>query len=172
MSQTAVTDDALALASDLHQQVVQLTRAVHVLRANLTAHTPSGGQWSTYVLLSHLATGGPQRASALAESVFVDPSTISRQVDQLAKLGLVERRADPQDGRATLLAATEEGLELHRTMRARRDLLTAGLLAHWSADDVRTLTHLLSRFTGEITDNMPALLCSLGRTAPTSKDLS
>lgn len=167
MSQTTqpvLTDEALALAGELNQQVVQLTRAIHVMRTNLAAHSPAGVQWSTYVLLFHLATGGPRRAGALAESVCVDPSTISRQIDQLVKLGLVERRADPADGRATQLAATEAGIELHRTIRMRRDRVTAELLATWSPDDVRTLTDLMSRFTGEIAGNMPTLLTSLGAT--------
>lgn len=159
------TAETLALASDLNQQVVQLTRAVHVMRTQVAASSPAGVQWSTYVLLFHLATGGPRRAGALAESVYVDPSTISRQIDQLVKLGLVERRADPEDGRATLLAATEEGLVLHRTMRRRRDRATAQLLTSWSTDEVRTLAHLLSRFTADITDNMPMLLSTLASAA-------
>lgn len=166
----APTGEALALASDLNQQVVQLTRAVHVMRTQMSAHAPAGVQWSTYVLLFHLATGGPRRAGALAESVCVDPSTISRQIDQLVKLGLVERRADPQDGRATLLAATEDGVALHRTMRKRRDHVTAELLTAWSPDDVRALAHLLSRFTADVIDSMPALLSTLAGTTETTKD--
>ena len=162
-----VADEQLALAGELNQQVVQLTRAVHVMRTQLAAHTPSGVLWSTYVLLFHLVTGGPRRAGALAECVYVDPSTISRQIDQLVKLGLVERRADPDDGRATLLAATAAGVELHRRTRARRDRVTAELLADWSPDDVTTLTHLMARFTSEISENMTSLLGSLDPTTPT-----
>jgi hypothetical protein len=52
---------------------------------------------------------GPRRAGALADAVHSDPSTISRQIGHLVKLGYVERTADPEDGRATLLAATDEG---------------------------------------------------------------
>ena len=40
-----------------------------------------GVEWSTYVLLFHLIAGGPMRTKALAESVGVDPSTVSRQVE-------------------------------------------------------------------------------------------
>ena len=176
MTQTApdpvVSEEAIALAGELNQQVVLLTRAMHVMRTQLATHAPEGVQWSTYVLLFHLAVGGPRRSGALAESVCVDPSTISRQIDHLVKLGLVERRADPADGRATMLAATAEGLELHRRMRARRDRVTAGLLTSWSPSDVRTLTHLLSRFTGDMAEQVPLLLSSIaGKTATeTDKD--
>lgn len=162
-------DEATELAGELNQQVQQLTRAVHVMRTHLAATSPEGVQWSTYGLLFHLTTGGPRRAGALAECVYVDPSTVSRQVDQLVRLGLVERRADPDDGRATLLAATEAGMELHRRLRARRNRVTAALLSHWSPSDVRTLTELLGRFTTEMAENMPALLSAV--TAPGQIDV-
>jgi len=156
-----VTTIEIELAGALNQQVMHLTRAMHVMRTHLAATSPENVQWSTYGLLFHLTTGGPQRAGALAECVYVDPSTVSRQVDQLVRLGLVERRADPDDGRATLLAATEEGLALHRRMRTRRNKVTAELLADWSPSDVRTLTELLGRFTTEIAEHMPALLSAV-----------
>ena len=38
-----------------------------------------------------------------------DPSTVSRQVASLVKAGLVERQADPDDGRASILVPTELG---------------------------------------------------------------
>jgi DNA-binding MarR family transcriptional regulator len=161
MTETVIADE-IELAGELNQQVLQLTRAVHVMRTHLAATAPQGVQWSTYGLLFHLTTGGPRRAGALAECVFVDPSTVSRQVDQLVRLGLVERRADPDDGRATLLAATEAGLELHRRMRERRNRVTAEMLASWAPSDVRTLTELLGRFTTEMAEQMPALLSAVG----------
>ena len=49
---------------------------------------------------------GPMRAGALAECLQSDPSTVSRQVAALVKDGLLERRADPADGRASLLVLT------------------------------------------------------------------
>ena len=48
------------------------------------------------------------RAGALAECMQSDPSTVSRQVAALVKDGLLERRADPADGRASLLVLTEK----------------------------------------------------------------
>ena len=51
---------------------------------------------------------GPHRSNALAEAVHSDPSTVSRQIAALVKVGYVERRPDPADGRACLLAATDE----------------------------------------------------------------
>ena len=89
------------------------------------------------MLLFQLCKDGPQRSSALAATVCVDPSTVSRQIADLVDLGLVERRADPQDGRASLLAATEAGQERHRLLHERRDRAFAVMLADWSDEDVR-----------------------------------
>src|SRR6058998_3946011 len=80
-----------------------------------------GIEWASFALLAHLVTGGPRRSSALAELVFTDPSTVSRQVGQLVKDGYVERRADPDDGRVSVLAATDEGKAFFETRIAGRN---------------------------------------------------
>jgi DNA-binding MarR family transcriptional regulator len=94
----------------------------------------------------HLVKDGPQRSSVLAEAVHSDPSTVSRQVAQLVKLGLVERRPDPQDGRACLLAATAEGERVFERNRVQRIELLAEMLGDWSTSEQETLRDLLARF--------------------------
>jgi DNA-binding MarR family transcriptional regulator len=78
--------------------------------------------------------------------VHSDPSTISRQVAHLVRLGLVERMADPEDGRATLLTASQEGRRVFEENRRIRIERFAGMLADWSVDDRRKLAELLGRF--------------------------
>jgi DNA-binding MarR family transcriptional regulator len=78
--------------------------------------------------------------------VHSDPSTISRQIGHLVKLGYVERTADPDDGRATRLAATDEGRRILEFNRARRTASIAQLLESWSAADRTALADLLGRF--------------------------
>ncbi|MFD1051687.1 MarR family winged helix-turn-helix transcriptional regulator, partial [Kibdelosporangium lantanae] len=50
-------------------------------------------------LLAELSYRGEARVSDLAEQRFVDASVVSRQAAQLEKLGLIERRRAPEDGR-------------------------------------------------------------------------
>ena len=76
-----------------------------------------------------------------------DPSTVSRQVAHLVQLGLVERVADPADGRATLLVATDEGRRVFDENRQLRNRRIAGLISGWSDDDRQTFARLLTRFT-------------------------
>ena len=53
-------------------------------------------------------TQGPCASSAIADSFGIDKGAISRQVQHLVDLGLVDRTPDPADGRATLLSASDE----------------------------------------------------------------
>ena len=94
----------------LSAEVVRLMRASRMRsKAQIHAGHPTASSGPATMLLFHLCKDGPQRSSALAAAACVDPSTVSRQVADLVDLGLVERRADPHDGRATLLAATDRG---------------------------------------------------------------
>lgn len=99
-----------------------------------------------YHVLAYLNAEGPQRAGEIANAFHSDPSTISRQVSALVKAGLIERKADPGDGRASLLAATDEGVRVIETERRRRARVIASVLGGWSAEDREDLTALLARF--------------------------
>ena len=165
----AYEDPSLARAGALNQHILQLTRTMQTIKSSVAAHRNDGVSWSTYVLLFHLTTLGPLRTKELAESACVDPSTISRQVDQLVKLGHVERRADPDDGRATVLAPTEQGRETHCRMRTARDQMMAAVLAGWDPTDVDDLTSLLGRLTGDLSDALPRILQALTEGHPVTQ---
>ena len=81
---------------------------------------------------------GPQRLSDLGRHVLLSQPALSRLVDRLAERGLVERQADPADGRGVRLALTAAGRDLQRGIGRRhaRDVaraltarLTSGELA-------------------------------------------
>ena len=148
-------------ASALTEQVQLLTRSIHLLRSHVAAADAQSLPWSTYMLLFHLITGGPRRAGALAELACIDPSTASRQIDTLVRLGLVERQADPNDGRATVLVATQAGRDVKERMHRNRDTLMAELVADWPDEDVENLTRLLGRFNASLTDRMPSIIDEL-----------
>jgi DNA-binding MarR family transcriptional regulator len=146
---------------DLNHELLRLARTLHVMRTHLATHAPGGVPWSTYALLFPLVTEGPCRARALAETAHVDASTVSRQVDQLVRMGLVERRADPDDGRATQLVATEAGRDLHARVRAARERMIQDLLAEWDPQDVERLAELLGRLNTDMTERLPQLLTTM-----------
>lgn len=117
---------------------------------------------SAFILLATLAGLGECRSSALAEAVFSDPSTVSRQVAGLVKDGLVERRADPGDGRASVLAVTESGRELLAERSRMRIEAFERLFADWSEEDYQVFTELFERFVQDYERTIPALMTERG----------
>jgi DNA-binding MarR family transcriptional regulator len=78
--------------------------------------------------LSVLERRGPQRITALAEHESVTQPAMTGLVQRLEHSGLVSRRPDPLDGRATLIAITEVGSrELGERRRAHDDAIAARL---------------------------------------------
>lgn len=120
--------------------------------------TPDGiVETAAYQCLFRL-TDKPARSGELAEAMFADPSTISRHVAHLVRLGYVRREADPQDGRATILVATETGRERVAALRESRGRQLNEMMSDWPEGDVDTLTRLMGRFvdTAEATLSMTA----------------
>lgn len=98
---------------------------------------------TAYPLVVTLAYGEPQRVSELAMALYLDKSTVSRQIDGLARLGLVERLPDPDDARARLVTLTTEGKNIISEQQERRHERTREVLHRWRDGDVRELTRLL-----------------------------
>jgi DNA-binding MarR family transcriptional regulator len=130
--------------------LIRLVRLLERTRAQYQADNPDAVERATYLLLVHLVKDGPRRAGALADAVHSDPSTISRQIGHLVKLGYVERTADPEDGRATLLVATAEGRRVLEENRRLRNERFSRILASWSDADRVALTTMLSRLATDI----------------------
>jgi DNA-binding MarR family transcriptional regulator len=95
------------------------------------------------MLLFGAVEHGPVRPSALADSLHLDLSTVSRQLAGLENSGWVARERDPDDRRAFLVRATGEGRRvLEANLAARRDLLK-DLLTDWSEGERLEFARLL-----------------------------
>ncbi|MGH3439181.1 MAG: MarR family winged helix-turn-helix transcriptional regulator [Sciscionella sp.] len=137
--------DKLAAADLLGHQMVRFVRLVSRIGSHLAAREKDGMESAAYALLALLVLEGPRRATALAEAMHSDTSTISRQSAALVRDGLVERTADPVDGRASLLAATEQGERRFAHTRRQRDRRIALMLDGWSQQELHQLIELLGR---------------------------
>lgn len=144
-----VSEEELAAAEVVATHLNRLIRVVERVQMQYRLENPDAVERATYLLLVHLVRDGPRRAGALAEAVHSDPSTISRQIGHLVKLGYVERTADPVDGRATLLAATDEGIRVFNENKRLRNTAIAGMLTNWPEADRRTFGAMLDRFATE-----------------------
>ena len=74
----------------------------------------------TYFILTHLAQHGPLRAADLSDAFGMDKGGVSRQVQTLVDLGLVERHPAAEDRRSILLDASDEGRERLEAMTRTR----------------------------------------------------
>lgn len=138
----APSADVVAVADS----VTALFRAFGRTRSRLLAHTEHDIEWSAHLLLKTLASGGPMRAGELAAHLQFDPSTVSRQVAALVKEGLLERRADPDDGRASVLHVTDRAQHvLHHHEQIRTELF-GEVVQGWTDEDLRRFATYLERF--------------------------
>lgn len=143
----------LATADELGRQFVRFMRVMNKARPRLTGLV-SRVEPSAFPILSWLVREGPSRASAIADQLHADISTISRQTSALVQAGLIERQADPDDGRACLLAPTDDGRELFERSRSARNHWLATILLEWPDDDIARLIELLDRLNDDIADNL------------------
>jgi DNA-binding MarR family transcriptional regulator len=145
----SVTQDQYDRAEAVMDQIIRFFRLMKRASARFASQQKDGIEQAAYMLLAVLATDGPQRTTALADAVHSDTSTVSRQVGTLVRHGLVERQADPADGRACLLAATDTGLRCYAAQRTARAGEMADVLGGWSSDDLRTVATLLERLNAD-----------------------
>ena len=152
-----------AVARQLEDRVRDLLRVVRMVKQRHHALPP--GLIGTLSLIARAAANpaanpaGANPAGAnpvgchakeLAASAGLDPSTVSRAVAALVANGLVERRADPADGRASILVVTERGHAELADARDWYDRLLSRALAGWSPEEVEALTRALGRLTTDV----------------------
>ncbi|WP_372735580.1 MarR family winged helix-turn-helix transcriptional regulator [Nocardioides sp.] len=124
---------------------VLIRRIRRVIHERAEAVHP-GLQPSSYLLLAWLAEEGPMRASRIAESFAIDKGAISRQLQHLVDLDLVTRTADPDDGRAMLVAASEEAVRRMADMGEHRRKWLDEQLADWSSAELSEFVDTLGRY--------------------------
>ena len=90
--------------------------------------------------LGLIGRGDANRVSDIADALRIDLSVASRQVAVLEAAGWVTRTADPADGRARVLEATESGRAVLADTLARMADAYTGVLAGWSEEERRSFT--------------------------------
>ena len=89
--------------------------------------------------LSTIDRHGPLTPSELATLERVQRPTATRIVARLEGAGLVQRAADPADGRSFIVSATAQGRSLLRKLRTRKNVYLARRLRELSDDEVAVL---------------------------------
>jgi len=104
------------------------------------------------VLATLRRSGEPYALSPndLLKTMMVTSGTMTNRIDQLAKAGLVERIANPNDGRSFIIALTQSGFALIdqavTAHVATQKKLTSGL----TGSERRDLDELLTKFLADL----------------------
>ena len=115
------------------------------VKRSMLANAKPTLSWTDAWLLGRITDTGPVRLSELADWQEVDRSTMTTQVQRLEKLGMVDRDADPRDGRAVLVSATRTGAARHRRTKKTARAVYETLLADWSEDDLQAAARVADR---------------------------
>ena len=102
--------------------------------------------WYDVLLELNAAPGRRLRMTELGDRVVLSRSRVSRIVDELVGAGLVERTANPDDGRSSLARITERG---RAELRRAAPHYLAGIEVHFTSllepDERRVLATALER---------------------------
>ena len=94
-------------------------------------------------VLRRLREQGPARQNSLATDFGLSPHSITDIVDGLERSGLAERRPDPTDRRAKLVAITDAGEACLGVATATRERALTGIFGALTEEDRATLLRLL-----------------------------
>ncbi|HEY8294998.1 MAG TPA: MarR family transcriptional regulator [Micrococcaceae bacterium] len=124
------------------QTLVELVNEVFRLFRSLKSmsihQTPAAQPGLAHVgILGLLSRLGECRATEVAAQLGVGPSALSRQLADLDSQGLVERRPDPQDGRATLLHVSDAGAAQLSAITQRRAARMREHLQGWTEEEAQ-----------------------------------
>ncbi|MFT4212201.1 MAG: MarR family transcriptional regulator [Microbacterium sp.] len=97
----------------------------------------------TFKALGAIARLGPVTLSALADRLTADKGLLSRQVTELESVGMIERRADPDDGRVRLIEITPHGRERLAAAREPYQAMLLETLDDWPLSSIDRLTSLI-----------------------------
>jgi DNA-binding MarR family transcriptional regulator len=108
----------------------------HLIRRLRAEHRFSLSQGS---VLGRLDREGPQSTSKLAAAERVRPQSMGQTVAELETQGLIERHADPADGRSALIELTEAGRVELLEDRGRREGWLAEAMEQNFTDEERAV---------------------------------
>jgi DNA-binding MarR family transcriptional regulator len=105
-----------------------------------------------YSMLSSIDAADGCRAVDLAALYRLDKSTVSRQVGDLERRGLVTKRADPERGRGRVLTVTPAGRALLQEAAAARQAELTRRVATWTDEELAAFAAALQRYNAAEVD--------------------
>ncbi len=136
------TDTAIAMVEEQFAAMYRRIKTSMRRRAELV-HPEL--QVMGYMILNTLGKCGPTHAGVLAERLEIDKGLLSRQLQSLERLGLLERQSDPKDKRAVILTVSPAADSKITEVRASEREMIHEELRDWEIGDLEKLAELLAR---------------------------
>ena len=109
-----------------------------------------GINFSYISVLSCLRDLNEPAMSELGHASCIQLSTLTRMVDRLVELNLVERKSDPSDRRIVRVKPTDEGLEVLRVFAVAYNRRMESVLKHLTGEERQQLVGLLQKVHGRV----------------------
>ncbi|WP_018544160.1 MarR family winged helix-turn-helix transcriptional regulator [Streptomyces sp. LaPpAH-108] len=154
MSMDMTTVGDTGLLDTLQHEVAVFARRAEQTRLGGVGQVRNSMDRAAYLLLNRLDNEGPMGVKALAASMGIDSSTVTRQVAPLVEAGLVKRTSHPEDGRAVVLQLSPRGTHRLAEVRTSRRQLMAELTQDWTAGEREEFCALLTRFNTALSARM------------------
>ena len=137
-----------------HELLTRMRDVVKAIRLFKNQQPPRhrpvpGGTFGVLASIGDVTSDGCH-LKELATHCALDPSTVSRAVAALVHAGLVRRTADPDDGRASVLALTDHGRQVLEDVTGWYDDLLAKALQGWTTEELATFAAMLRRFSDDL----------------------
>jgi DNA-binding MarR family transcriptional regulator len=130
------------IAAAVQRELTVFARRVRGVPQRMAQELP----FVAYSMLSSIDDADGCRSVDLAALYRLDKSTVSRQVGDLQRRGLVTKRTDPERGRGQVLAVTPAGRALLRDAAATRQAELARRVAAWSDEELAAFAAALQRY--------------------------
>lgn len=156
MSMDMTTVGDTGLLDTLQHEVAVFARRAEQTRLGGVGQVRNSMDRAAYLLLNRLDNEGPMGVKALAASMGIDSSTVTRQVAPLVDTGLVKRTSHPEDGRAVVLQLSPRGQARLEEVRSSRRQLMAELTDDWAPEEREAFCALLTRFNTALSSRMSA----------------
>lgn len=128
----------------------EATRAVRkAFERRVAPQGLSSAQWR---LLVTVAKQGEATQARLADLLEIEPISVSRLIDRMEAAGWVERRPDPADRRAKIVAPTDRARAAHAEIRHMAEDVYAEALRGLSAAERQQLLGSLSQVIANLNE--------------------
>jgi DNA-binding MarR family transcriptional regulator len=130
-------------SKDPVKEATGLRVALMRIHRQLRSHTVVGLTLSQGSALARIEQLGPLRLGMLAEAEGTTAATMCKVIDSLEERKLIERVADPLDGRASLIQLGDEGGALLSELRQRSTEALRTAMGEMTAPERETISRAI-----------------------------